>query len=49
MVNLPAGYAYPHTPLPCAEYCTLNGFAQESQHDTDFDPDMLTDEGTSTG
>ena len=49
MVYLPAGYAYSHTSLPCAESFTLDASAQNSQHDTDFDPDMLTDEGTSTG
>jgi len=49
IVNLPAGYAYSHTALPCAESFTGDASAQDSQHDTDFDPDMLTDEGTSTG
>jgi len=47
--NLPAGYVYSHTLVPCAEFFTFNAYAQDSQHDTDFDPDMLTDEGTSTG
>jgi hypothetical protein len=49
MINLPAGYAYSHSSLPCAESVTLNASAQESEHDTDFDPDMLPDDGTSTG
>jgi len=49
IVNLQARYAYSHTSLPCAEFFTLDASAQDSQHDTDFDPDMLTDEGTSTG
>ena len=49
IVNLPAGYAYSHTSLPCAESFTLDVSAQDSQHDTDIDPDMLTDEGISTG
>jgi len=49
IVNLLAGYAYSHTYLPCAEFSTLDASAQDSQHDTDFDPDMLTDERTSTG
>jgi hypothetical protein len=44
-----AGYAYLHTSLPCAESLTLDASAQESEHDTDFDPDMLSDEGTFTG
>jgi len=40
---------YSHTSLPRAEVFTLGTYAQDSQHDTDFDPDILTDEGTSTG
>jgi len=49
IVNMPAGYVYSHTSLPCAESFTLDASAQDSQHDTDCDPDMLTDEGTSAG
>jgi len=49
MVNLAAGYAYSNTYLHCAEFLTLDASAQDSQHDTDFDPAMLTDAGTSTG
>ena len=49
IVNLPVGYAHSHTSFPCAEFFTLDESAQDSQHNTDFDPDMLTDEGTSTG
>jgi len=49
IINLPAGYAYSPTSPPCAEFFTLDASAQDSQHNTDFDPDMLTDEGTSTG
>jgi len=49
IVNLPPGYAYSHTSLPCAERFTLDLSAQNSEHYTDFDPDMLPDEGTSTG
>jgi len=49
IVNLPTGYAYSHTSLQSAEFFTLDASAQDSQHDTDFDPDMLPDEGTSTG
>jgi len=49
IINLPAGYTYSHTSLPSAESFTLDASAQESEHDTDFDPDMLPDEGTSTG
>ena len=49
IINLAAGYTYSHTSLPCAESFTLDASAQECEHDTDFDPDMLPDEGTSTG
>jgi len=42
IVTVLAGYAYSHTLLPCAEQFTLDWNAQDSQHDTDFDPDMLT-------
>ena len=39
IVNLPAGYTYSHTALPCADVFD----DEETEHDTDFDPDMLTD------
>ena len=42
IVNLPAGYMYSHTALPCEE-CVNDD--DDTQHDTDFDPDMQTDEG----
>jgi hypothetical protein len=42
IVNLPAGYTYSHTALPCAEFFEDDG---DTEHDTDFDPDMLTDDG----
>jgi len=37
-----AGYKYLHTALPCAEYFEDD---EDTKHDTDFDPDILTDEG----
>jgi hypothetical protein len=49
MVNVPARYVYSHTSLLCAELCTLDLHAQDSQQYIDFDPDMLTEEGASTG
>jgi len=49
MINLLAGYTYSHTSLPCAVSFTLDASTQEREHNTDFDPDMLPDEGTSTG
>jgi len=42
IVNLPARYTYSRTALPCAEFFDVDG---DTQHDTDFDPDTLTDEG----
>jgi len=42
MINLPAGYTYSHTALPWEEYFEAD---EDTEHDTDFDPDMLTDEG----
>jgi len=49
IIHLPARYMYLHTDVPCAEYFTLDASAKYSQHNTDFDPDILTDKGTSTG
>jgi hypothetical protein len=49
IINLAASYAYSHTSYPCAESFTLAASAQDSQHDTDFNPDMLIDEGRTTG
>ena len=42
IINLPAGYMYLHTALPWPEYFEDD---EDTEHDTDFDPDMLTDEG----
>jgi hypothetical protein len=42
IINLLAGYTYLHTALTCAEYFKDN---EGTENDTDFDPDMLTDEG----
>jgi len=49
IVNVPARYAYSHTSHFCAALFTFDAAAQNRQHDTDFDPDMPNDEGTSTG
>ena len=43
-----ARYAYLHTWHPCAGSFTRNASVQGSQNDIDFDPDMVTDEGTAT-
>jgi hypothetical protein len=42
IVNLPHGYAYPHTALRSAKFFKDD---EDTEHDTDFDPDMLTDDG----
>jgi hypothetical protein len=49
IINFQAGHTYSHTSVPCAESFTLNASAQESEHNKDFDPNMLPDEGISTG
>jgi hypothetical protein len=38
---MPAGYRYSHTALPGVEYFEDS---EDTEHDTDFDPDMLTDD-----
>jgi hypothetical protein len=42
MVNFPARYIYSHPAVAWAEYLDDD---EDTQHETDFDPDMLTDEG----
>jgi len=42
IVNLPAGYTYSHKALPCAE---VSKDDEETEHNSNFDPDMLTDDG----
>jgi len=42
IINLPAGYTYSHTAIPWAEYFEDD---VDTEHDTHFHPDMLTDEG----
>jgi len=49
IVKLPAGYAYSDTSLPCAEFFNLDASAQDSQQNSDINPDTLTDDRTSTG
>ena len=47
--TLPPGYVCSHTLLPNSQFCYHDAYAQDSQHDTEYNRDMLTDEGTSTG
>jgi len=43
------GYVYIHTPLPSAQSFNLDPYAKNRMRDKDFIPDLLTDEGSSTG
>jgi hypothetical protein len=49
LINSLAGYAYLLICHSCAKSVTLEISGQDSEHDTDYDPDMLPDEGSSTG
>jgi hypothetical protein len=40
---------YSHPSVPTADFINLHVYSQDSQPNTDFDPDLLTEEGTSTG
>jgi len=40
---------YSHTSYSRAGFFTLDAYAEDGPYDTNFDPDMLTDEGTSPG
>jgi hypothetical protein len=42
IVNLPARFTYSHPALPGAEFFEDD---EDTEHNTDFDPDMLTDDG----
>jgi len=42
IVHLPGGHAYSYKGLPCAGFFEDD---QDTEHDTDFDADMLTDDG----
>jgi hypothetical protein len=39
---LQAGYTYSHPAIPCVEFFEDD---ENSKHNTDFDPDMLSDDG----
>jgi len=47
--NLPPGYVYSHASLPSTQFSNPDAYAQDSQHDNDYNPDMLTDDVPSTG
>ena len=45
----PPGDMYIHTPIPGAQCLNLEAYAMDRKRDKHFDPDLLTDEGTSSG
>jgi len=47
--GLPHRYRYIHTRIPSTECFNLDAYAKDRKRDTDFIPDLLTAEGTSTG
>jgi len=47
--GVPPGYVYIHTPLSSAQSINLDTYAKDRKSDKDFNPDLLTDEGTSAG
>jgi len=46
---VPPGYLYIHTCLPTAQFFNHDAYAKDHKGDKDFNPDLLTDKGTSTG
>jgi len=46
--DVPPRYVYIHTPLPNIQFFNLNAFAKDRKRDKHFNPDLLTDKGTST-
>jgi len=47
--TVPPGYVYIHTPFPNAQLYNLDAYANDCKRNTHFIPDLLTDEGISTG
>jgi len=47
--TLPAVYVHSQVALSSTEFCNLEAYPQDGQHQTDYNPDMLTDERTSAG
>jgi len=43
------GYLYIHTPLASAQFFYLDPYAKDRMRNEEFIPDLLTDEGPSTG
>jgi len=47
--GVPPGYVYIYTSLPSTQSFNLDPYAKDRKRDKDFIPDLLTDEGPSTG
>jgi len=47
--GVPPGYLYIHTPLPNSQCFYRDAYAKDRKRNKDSIPDLLTDEGTSTG
>jgi len=47
--GVPPRYVYIHIPLSCTQLFNLDPYAKNCMLDIDFIPDLLTDEGPSTG
>jgi len=47
--GVPPGYVCIHPPLPSAQFFNHDAYAKDGKHNEDFNPELLTDEGTSTG
>ena len=47
--SLPAGYVYLYAAHPNTEFFNLHAYAMDSKHNEGYNPDLLTDEGISTG
>jgi len=41
--GVPPGYVYMNTPLPSAQFFTVDAYAKDRKRDKDFNPDLLTD------
>jgi len=46
--GVPPRYVWIYTPLPSAQLLNLDAYAKDCKRDRDFNPDLLTDKGTST-
>jgi len=47
--GVPPRYEYLHTRLPSAQFFNLDAYAKDRKRDKTFDPNLLTDAGTTTG